>query len=154
MADLAMIDAFVAISQVNARFCRALDARDWAAFAALLTEDFVLDVGEDNQAIATIAGRDAALAAVGQELQDATIAHQIHVPEINLRGDEASVIAAMQDEVVWAEPKNGVVSLNGYGQYHQRFVRANGAWKLAALKLTRFHVDVQRAASNTGQHSR
>jgi len=146
MADLEMIDAFVAISQVNARFCSALDSKQWAAFAELLTEDFVLDVSEDNENIATISGRDAALAAVRQELDDATIVHQIHVPEIDLRGDEAQVICAMQDEVIWAEPKDGVAALNGYGQYHQRFVRDNGKWKIASLRLTRLHLDILPSA--------
>ena len=145
MADVTMIEAFVGISQVNAQFCRALDGKDWAAFAALLTEDFVLDVSEDNENIATIDGRDEAVAAVRGELDGATIAHHIHVPEIDLRGDEAYVVCAMQDEVIWAQPKDGVVSLNGYGQYHQRFVRQNREWKLAGLRLTRIHVDEFKA---------
>lgn len=139
--DLEMIDAFVAISQANAGFCRALDARDWAAFGDLLTVDFVLDASESSDDSARISGRDAAVAAVRQKLEEATTVHQIHIPEIELRGDEAHVVCAMQNEIIWAQPKNGVAAINSYGQYHQRFVREDGKWRLATLRLTRLHVD-------------
>src|ERR1700733_12215398 len=33
-------------------------------------------------------------------------------------------------------------SIPGYGHYHERWARRNGQWKIAALKLTRLHIDV------------
>ena len=52
---------------------------------------------------------------------------------------------ALQDRVVWGPDR----ALTGYGHYHERWVRRDGGWKLAALKLTRLHLDFDppRAAS-------
>lgn len=77
---------------------------------------------------------------------DAATSHQVHSPEIILTdADAATGLWAMQDRVVWkpgTSPVAGVGSITGYGQYHERYRREGGDWKIAALKLTRFHVDM------------
>jgi hypothetical protein len=45
----------------------------------------------------------------------------------------------MQDRVMWGPERPSIV---GYGHYHERWVRRDGQWKLAAQRLTRLHVDV------------
>jgi hypothetical protein len=55
-----------------------------------------------------------------------------------LNGDQAHVIWAMQDRVVWSSDKPSLV---GYGHYHERWVKRDGGWKLAAQRLTRLHMD-------------
>lgn len=140
MADLEMIDAFVAISQVKARYCRTLDTKDWDAFTDLFTEDFVLDVPE----VEPIRGRDKAIAFIRESVGEARTAHQIHLPEIDLDGDEARVIWAMQDRNTWDPPKNGISTLRGYGQYHERYVRVDGKWKIAAQRLVYLQLDLNQ----------
>jgi len=44
----------------------------------------------------------------------------------------------LQDRVIWGPERP---SMTGYGHYHERWVRQSGRWKLAALKLTRLHID-------------
>jgi hypothetical protein len=54
----------------------------------------------------------------------------------------------MQDRVVWQagrSPIPGVASITGYGQYHERYRCEGGVWKIAALRLSRFHVDLHPA---------
>src|SRR3546814_1821127 len=79
---------------------------------------------------------------------DAKSAHQVHTPEITLVNDEeATIIWAMQDRVVWNEGKSpiaGVKSITGFGHYHERYVRRDGEWRIASLKLTRLHVDMHQ----------
>jgi hypothetical protein len=151
--DIETIGAHLAISAVKARYCRALDTKDWTAFAALLTEDFVMDVSEGSH-LPPFQGREAAVRKVRESLASARTAHQVHTPEIELKGDEAQVIWAMQDRVVWEPgraPSPGMASITGYGHYHERYVRRNGEWKLASLKLTRLYVEVHpAAAANSG----
>lgn len=144
MADIDTLEAHLAISKVKARYCRMLDTKNWAGFAALFTEDFVLDVSEGT-GMSVIQGRDAALQQVQASIGSARTAHQVHTPEIEIKGDEAEVIWAMQDRVVWETPRRGLASLTGYGHYHERYVRQNGEWKIASLKLTRLHIDTQAA---------
>lgn len=138
MADIELIDAFVAISQVKARYCRTLDAKDWDAFSELFTEDLELTLPQ----VEPIRGRDKALAFIRDALADARTAHQIHQPEIDLKGDEAHVVWAMQDRNTWDPPRNGVSTQRGYGQYHERYVRVNGEWKIAAQRLVYLHLDI------------
>ena len=131
----------LALSEAKARYCRMLDTKD-QEFAALLTEDFVLDVSEGTQ-VPVITGREAAVKQIKSSIQTAKTAHQVHAPEIQLNAEEAHVIWAMQDLVIWGPDRP---SITGYGHYHERWVRRNGDWKLAALRLTRLHIDVQPPA--------
>ncbi len=144
MASLEKIEAFIEISQVKARYCRALDTKDWDMLEDLFTEDFVLDVSGSGGP-APISGRDAVMPFIKESLAEAITAHQVHLPEIDLNGDEAKVIFAMQDRVIWGAPKNGYSSLTGYGQYHERYVRQNGQWKIASSRLTRLDLDMEPA---------
>jgi hypothetical protein len=148
MTETEQLSAMLAIMQVKARYCRFLDTKNWDGYASLFTEDFELDVGEGTS-LPMIRGRDAALQMIRGSVGNARTAHQVHTPEIEFDGvDEARVIWAMQDRVQWdAEraAKLGTTGLTGYGHYHERYVRRNGEWKIAASKLTRLHLDMHRA---------
>jgi len=144
MLDIEALRAQQEICRVKARYCRMLDTKDWAGLGALLTENFVLDVSEGTP-IPIIRGREAALAQVAELIGSARTVHHVHTPEIEVHGDEAHAIWAMQDRVVWETPKRGLASITGYGHYHERYVRQNAAWKIASSKLTRLHIDFQRA---------
>ncbi len=145
MSDTTFTDAYLAISAVKARYCRLLDTKDWSGFAALLTEDFELDVSEGTS-VPVIRGRDAAVKQIRSSVASARTAHQVHSPEITLDGaNKAQVIWAMQDRVVWSEEQAariGRSGLTGYGHYHERYVRQDGEWKIAALRLTRLHIEM------------
>lgn len=131
------------ISEGKARYCRLLDTKDWAGFADLFTEDYVLDVTEGTE-VPIIKGSDAAMKQVQSSILTARTAHQVHSPEITFNGDdEAHVIWAMQDRVVWGPDRP---SLTGYGHYTERWVKRDGAWKIAFLKLTRLHIDIHPAS--------
>ena len=138
MSESAMTDAFIGISQVKARYCRMVDTKDWDGLANLFTDDIVLDV----QGADPIHGKDKVMAYIKSVLADARTAHHIHLPEIELQGDDkADVIWAMQDRNTWDPPRNGVSIQRGYGQYHEHYVKVDGQWKIAREKLVYLHVD-------------
>jgi SnoaL-like domain len=132
--------AFYQLTQAKARYCYTLDTRDWAGFGALMTDDVELDVSEGT-GVPVITGRDGAVEMIRSSLTNAKSAHQVHTPLIELNGDEAQVIWAMQDRVVW---ENGP-ALTGYGHYHERWVRDGGQWKIASLRLTRLIMEFQQS---------
>lgn len=145
MTDITALEAYIAISQVKARYCRTLDTKDWAGFAEVFTEDFELDTSAAGGP-PPIRGREAAVRMVCAAVEKAKTAHQVHSPEIELEGDTAHVIWAMQDRVVWSaerRPTPEYAAHTGYGHYHERYVRQNGRWRIAAQRLTRLHVDVE-----------
>jgi ketosteroid isomerase-like protein len=131
----------LALTHAKGRYCYTLDTRDWPGFADLMTEDMELDVSDGNTGVPVITGRDAAVDMIRNSLSNARSAHQVHTPLIEVDGDEARVIWAMQDRVVW---ENGP-ALTGYGHYHEHWVRQDGVWKIKALRLTRLIMEFTTA---------
>lgn len=132
------------IRNVKARYCRFLDTKDWESLANLFTADAILDVREDT-GLAPIHSRAALIEQIRIAVIDAKTAHQVHTPEITLISEHvASAIWAMQDRVVWSPGKSplpGIASITGFGHYHERYVRQDGVWKIAALRLVRLYVE-------------
>lgn len=132
------------IANLKARYCRLLDTKDWAGFAALFTEDLVLDATASGGP--RIEGRDAAVASVRASIQAAKTVHQIHSPEITVDGDDARAVWAMQDRLIWPNGR----TLTGYGHYHERYARSGGAWKIAESMLTRLILEMTPPTVQTG----
>ena len=126
------------LEQAKARYCRFMDTKNWAGLAALLTEDLVFDLTDGNPEATPIVGREAALEVVRASVGEAITVHQVHSPEFELDGDEARVIWAVQERVLWS---NGT-SLTAYGHYHDRWVRDERGWRIAELRLTHLITDV------------
>jgi limonene-1,2-epoxide hydrolase len=137
-----MTEDWIALCTAKARYCRMLDTKDWDGLLALCTEDYELDVNE-GRGTPPIRGREEAWAMVRRSIGEAITAHQVHMPEIAIDGDEAHAIWPMQDRVLWGPDRP---SLTGYGHYHERWVRTQDGWKLASLRLTRLHIDFAQAA--------
>ena len=150
MSTTPNFETWIAITELKARYCRLLDTKDWDSYAALLTEDFELDISEGT-GIPVIRGCEVAVKQVLASVGGSKTAHQVHAPEIRVTGsDEAEGVWAMQDHIVWEAERAarmGISGLSGYGHYHERYRRQNGVWKIAALRLTRLHVDMQRVAT-------
>ncbi len=127
---------WLAIANLKAAYCRLLDTKDWEGWGRLFTEDAVQDVTGSGGSV--FRGRDAIVAATRGSIDSAKTAHQVHSPEIAFDGDAATAVWAMQDRVVWDDGGSGERrALTGYGHYHERYVRHEGRWSIAELRLTR-----------------
>lgn len=133
----------MALCDAQARYCRALDGKDWDAVAALMDEDYFVEMPGDPDK-PELRGRDEAIAYIRASVSDAVTVHHVHSPEIEIRGDEATAIWAIHERILWGD---GKWALGGYGHYHQRWVRRGGEWKLLTLKLARLHMDHSPEAS-------
>ena len=130
------MDDLEAIKQLKARYFRTLDTRDWAAFRAVFADDVVIDTTESGGELVT--GADAFLAYLGQTLDGTTTVHQGHMPEIELTSDTtATGIWALHDIVMWP----GGMRLDGFGHYHETYVKTADGWRIQSSKLTRLHAD-------------
>jgi uncharacterized protein (TIGR02246 family) len=127
---------WLAISELKARYCRCLDTKDWDGYAAVFTEDAILDTTAAGGP--RFEGRDVAVAGVRAAVERAITTHHVHSPEMAVDGDEANAIWAMQDRNIWPEGR----SLLGFGHYHERYVRRDGAWLIAESRLTRLNVEM------------
>lgn len=142
--DLEALIVYSQLEQAKARYCRLMDTKAWSALSDLLAEDVAFDLAGDDPSSTPITGRDDVLAAVGSAVAEAITVHQVHSPEFEIVSpDEVRAIWAVQERVVW---ENGA-SLTAFGHYHDRWVRADGAWRIAELRLT--HLMMEFGAANT-----
>ncbi len=137
METLQQLAARQAIADVKARYCRYLDTKQWDEFAALFTENFLLDVSEGT-GLPMVHGRDEAVAQIRSSIEEAVTVHQVHQPEMRFDESGVQVIWAMQDRVIWSADKPSLV---GFGHYHERYVQQGAQWKIASLRLTRLHME-------------
>jgi uncharacterized protein (TIGR02246 family) len=128
---------WLAVANLKARYCRFLDTKDWQGYASLFTQDVVIDTTGSGGP--RLEGREAAIASIRASLDTATTVHQVHSPEIEIDGDEARAVWAMQDRLTWP----GGRRLDGAGHYHERYVRRDGGWKIAESRLTRLFLEMQ-----------
>ena len=130
------MDDLEAIKQLKARYFRLMDTKQWDAWGDLFTEDAVLQASPDPEE--RFHGRDEIVAKVSHVLRDAVTVHHGHMPEIEIHGDTATGVWAMDDFVEMPQ-----LVLHGWGHYHEEYAREDGRWRIRRSRLTRLRLDVQ-----------
>ncbi|WP_406432363.1 nuclear transport factor 2 family protein [Streptomyces sp. NBC_01589] len=123
------------IQQLKARYFRSIDSKQWSKLATLFTAHPMIDVGAKYSSGKELAEKTAAL------LGDAPSAHQGFLPEIQVHGNRASAIWAMEDYVSFPAGSSYKSGFHGYGEYHDTYKRINGRWYIDSTVLSRFRVD-------------
>jgi hypothetical protein len=143
MTEQAELIAFYELTLAKAKYCRTLDTQDWNGLAALMIEGIEFGMSDGDSDPQMTVGRDETLALLKSLVAGGRTAHQVHTPEIDLNGDEAQVIWAVQDRAMF---DNGT-SVTGYGHYTERWVRQGDVWKLASLRLSHLITDIHQAGA-------
>ncbi|MGB3285873.1 nuclear transport factor 2 family protein [Mycolicibacter algericus] len=126
-----------AIKRLKSRYCRYLDTKDWAAWRALFTDDFVSDTSRAGGKL--ISGADEFVAFTRKSLRDQPTVHQVHAPDIELTSPTtAGGVWALEDVVRFGPG----VNLRGYGHYTETYEKTDGQWRIASSTLTRLREDV------------
>jgi len=148
------IDHIIAIEQIKqlkARYFRLMDTRDWDGFAAVFAADAVFDLSEVNSVFNPVTrrwhpafdgknvftGREAILAMVRAALDGMISVHHGCMPEIEITGETtARGIWAMRD-TIYNAPGSREFYMEGYGHYHEQYVRSGAGWVIKHIKITR-----------------
>jgi hypothetical protein len=126
-----------AIKRLKSRYCRYLDTKDWAAWRALFTDDFVSDTSRAGGKL--ISGADEFVAYTRKSLRDQPTVHQVHAPDIELTSPTtAGGVWALEDVVRFGPG----VNLRGYGHYTETYEKTDGQWRIKTSTLTRLREDV------------
>jgi uncharacterized protein (TIGR02246 family) len=134
----AVTDELRSLELLKARYCRALDTKDWTLFRELFTPDFVSDTSQSGGPV--IAGADEFVAFVRRALAKAVTVHQVQQPELELTSPTtAAGVWAMQDVVRFAPG----ITLHGFGHYHETYVKVDGRWRIRTSKLTRLREEIR-----------
>jgi SnoaL-like protein len=132
-----------AIKRLKARYFRLLDLKAWDEFERLFTSDFtflsVHAVGTvPTTPVATSA--KAFVARIVAMTDGCTTTHHGHMPEIDVSGDTAHGIWAMQDVV--EHPSDAGMRFVGTGHYHDDYERgADALWRIKRSLLVRLRLD-------------
>jgi hypothetical protein len=140
--DTALLQRLVdieAIKQLKARYFRLMDLKQWEEWGMVFAVDCVMEVPEAEM---VNRGRAEIVANVSGALVGATTTHHGHMPEIEITGDgTARGVWAMFDYVEWSQQDGSRTGLKGYGHYLEEYVREDGEWRIARLRLERLRVD-------------
>jgi len=141
---LAELVAIEEIKQLKARYFRAVDAQDWAAFRAVFTDDAIYYRTDPSRveasAVEEIAGGDRIIALVRERFQGAQSLHLGFMPIIEiLSARTARGSWSMEDRVDWPDR-----ALHGLGYYQETYAKgADGSWRIASFRLDRVRVEVR-----------
>lgn len=120
-----------AIEQVKYRYLRALDTKDWDAFADTLTEDVTGDYGGRLN----FANRTELVDYMRSSIGPGVITeHRVTHPQITLDGDTAHAVWYLQDRVIVAEFE---FMLIGAAFYRDTYRRTADGWKISATGYDR-----------------
>jgi ketosteroid isomerase-like protein len=125
-----------AIRQLKARYCRLLDTKDWAAWRALFTDDFVSDTSAAGGKL--IRGADDFVAFTRKSLRSQPTVHQVHAPEIELTSATTARGVWALEDVVRLAPG---VNMRGYGHYTETYEKTADGWRIKTSTLTRLRED-------------
>ena len=154
MDPLQRLIAIEELKQLKARYFRGVDTKDAALLRSVFTDDAIADYrgaatdprsgvnAIPGNTEAVVEGADAIVNGIMTSVKGLTTVHHGHLSEFELLSDtEATGIIPMVDRLTMPEGAP-IVSLDGWGHYHETYRKESGAWKIARLKLTRLRVDV------------
>lgn len=146
MDDDTSRDAIEDIKRLKARYFHAMDTKDWRGLTDVFTPDLIADFRDatpQHQPEMLIHGARTYMAMLAPMLDRVATVHHGHMPDITIEDpNNARGIWAMED---WLWPHEGsdlpFRRLHGWGHYHEHYRRDDGAWKIAAIRLTRLRVE-------------
>lgn len=124
------------VVDVKARYCRLLDAKDWARWSALFLRDATLQFGPSSEAV--VRGRDAIERLLSRQLRSATTLHEARDPELREDGlGRVRIVWRMKDRV-----ETPLYLLEGAGFYEDVYAETPVGWRIASLRLHRSKVSL------------
>jgi hypothetical protein len=135
-------EARAAIASLKADYFRHIDLQQWDALEALFAPgaetDFRASTGGDQTEL--LKHDPAAFVASNRHfLAGVTTMHIGSMPRITFEDDDkASGIWSMED-LLWIPAGSALPAgtMHGWGHYHDRYVRLDRGWKIAATRLSR-----------------
>lgn len=134
------------IRAMKARYFRLLDDKQWSDYAALFTDDAVMDLsqvlpaGTPAQKL-SLTGPEAIVAQTRDLLNDAIMIHNGYTHEINVVSETlATGIWAMEDRVIFPDGAACPFPFrrsHNFGRYYEDYRKVDGIWKISRLKLIR-----------------
>jgi uncharacterized protein (TIGR02246 family) len=122
-----------AVEELKARYFRFVDSARFDELGEVFASDAQLDIAGTHAE-----GREQIVSLIRTALDGVRTVHHGSMPEIRFHdADTATGVWAMFDVV----ERPGEPVRVGFGHYHEEYVRQDGAWRIARLRLERLRVD-------------
>ncbi|MEV6174338.1 nuclear transport factor 2 family protein [Streptomyces sp. NPDC051954] len=149
MNDVERLSAIEDLRRLMARYVRYADHKRWQDLAGLFTPDGTFTPHKpDGSVWLRMNGREEIAATIGGSSgPDDVLIHHLFSDEIDIRSaTSARGTWSMEDIITRPEgaevnPDFPFRAMHGFGHYHARFVRTDGAWYIAELEQTRLRLD-------------
>jgi hypothetical protein len=155
MDDVGRLLAIEEIKQLKARYYRCMDTKDWEGLARVFAPNAVFDLREVNSVRRPltdawdppIAGEERVYrghAAVLQMIRDAVspliTVHHGHMGEIEVTGETTARGVWAMEDIIRGAPRAPRVWMQGYGHYHDDYVRLDTGWAIETTRITRLYI--------------
>lgn len=118
------------IDALLSRYCRAVDAKDWASYRALFIEDARVDYSAAGLVVGTV---EDAVGYLGRHQQAISVGmHYVTNIESSIDGDTARTVAMWFNAVQL--PGSDAISFFA-GRWHDDLVRTAAGWRIRELTL-------------------
>jgi SnoaL-like domain len=151
MTTLGDLIEFQEISELKARYVRALDTQDWDLMEVCLAENAIAWF---NGGKFTRHGRQAIVQFLREVITPGFVGSHIAVhPELTLTGaNTAKGIWRMQEIAYFTEPSPALADMHivggeemrGAGYYHEEYLKEDGSWKLSSIGVVRIFQIIER----------
>ncbi|MFE0631882.1 nuclear transport factor 2 family protein [Streptomyces sp. NPDC058864] len=149
MNDVERLSTIEELRRLMARYVRYADQKRWQDLAGLFTPDGTFTPRRpDGSVWLRMKGRADIAATVGASSGPGDVlVHHLFSDEIDLESATGARGTWSMEDII-TRPEDAEVNpdfpfkgMHGYGHYHARFVKADGAWYIAELEQTRLRLD-------------
>ena len=155
MDDLQRLVAIEDIRQLKARYFRLMDTKDWEGLAKVFAPDAQFDLrqvasvrdplsgvweppyGDDSQVFRS---KPVVLKMIRDALQHRISAHHGHMAEIEISSDSTAHAVWAMEDVIRSPPGEPHIWMQGYGHYHDTYVRLTDGWAIQTTRITRLYM--------------
>lgn len=148
MDQVAILLAKTEIAELKARYCRAVDSKDWVLYRSIFADEGSFDITTDMPEGGLFDDPDAFVENARNGLTGVVSVHHVHNPEIEVTSDRtAKAIWAMEDMLEWSDDSGAPgQKLHGMGHYIETYEKVGGRWVIKTLTLSRLRRDFTPAA--------
>ena len=133
------------IKVLKHQYCRLGDTKQWKDWAALFTDDYEAEMmgiprfKRDDPVNLVQRGIKDVVGLWSKALDGITTIHRAMMPEITLTGPTTATGIWSLHDILYM-PTN---RFEGWGHYHEEYVKIAGKWMFRRVRTTRLHIEEQ-----------
>jgi hypothetical protein len=134
-AQLQRLTDMQLISRLKAMYVRLVDEKAWPTLEDLFAAGFAFN------GIWSTRGGHAFVERTSRSLVDASTVHQLGVAELEVTSPVAAAAIWPFADIIDQRHDGLGAYRRGFGHYHETYVKADGSWKIATMRITRVRVE-------------